>query len=94
LAFTPSLMTKTIFFSPGSPRSSVIVVADPFEPALGVRALDRLGGALDERLLDGAADVEVDLLALERFVDLRLIELLVARGTRRSRCAGARGRSP
>ena len=60
-----------------------------FEAALGVRALDRFGGALDERLLDRAADVEVDLLALERLVDLRSGSAPCCRGTRPSRCAGA-----
>ena len=52
--------------------------AHAFESTFGVCPFDRFRRPLHERLLDGVADVEIDLLLLQRLVDLRVVQLFVA----------------
>ena len=48
------------------------------ESIFGVGAFDGLGRAAHQRLFDGVADVEIDLLSLQRLIDLCSVQLLVA----------------
>jgi len=71
------LMLKTIFFSPGSWRSSVVTsTTTPSNPP-SLYAFLSCGARADQGLLDGVADVEVDLVLLSASLSSR-VQLFVA----------------